>query len=142
MKKYSSNAGQPIKEVQVIGLAGAIRLFNKLRASGQTFRIDWVKKNGEHRTASSARFGVHAGLTGDGQGYDSLEKGLMTIYEFGKGWRQVQIDTIENIKHGGVLYLFNSPLPKGVYSPRILMRVNKNGNKTRTLPVHDSPLYV
>ena len=135
MKKYSNNAGKPVTGVKVVGLAGAMSILRKLRSNGQTFRIDWIKKDGSFRTASSARFGVHAGLSGDGMKYDSLEKGYLTIFEFGKGWKQVRIDGIQLIKHGGVVYLFNSALPTGEYSRNVVVK------RGRTVPAHTSPMY-
>ena len=134
MNKYSNNTGQPVKKVLVPNLSQTLRLFNSLHSSGKVFRIDFKKKNGELRTMV-CRCGVHSKTNGKGMAYNPMDKGLMTVYEFGKGYRTVNLDTISFIKHEGVGYLMNSLLPFGEHSKTMFSQLGK------TLRARTSPMY-
>lgn len=135
MQKFSSNAGQPIQKFEVLKLSSALALIKKLQSNGKIFRVDFKKKDGSNRTMN-CRFGVRKGLTGKGSKYNATDKGLLTVWESGEGWKNISVDTIQLIKYGGVLYLFSAPIPAGEYGAGVL---NLSG---RTVPAHTSPLYV
>lgn len=68
---------------------------------GKTFTVEFVKKNGEHRTMN-ARLGVNKGKTGKGMKYNPTERGLLPVYDMQKkGFRMINFDTIQRVTiHG------------------------------------------
>jgi len=136
MKKYSSNAGQPIKEVEVLSLGKAVALLRKLQNCGQIFRVDFKKKDGSMRSMN-CRFGVRKGITGKGRKYSATDKGLLTVWESGEGWKNITVDEIRAIKHSGIWYMFNAPsyMSKGTYPRTAIYRTG------RTVEAHTSPMF-
>lgn len=137
MKKYSYNCGRPAEKAIVPTLAESVNLFNKLRSSGQVFRADFIKRTtGEMRTMV-CRCNVRKYLKGGKASYHFGDKGLLSVYEFGKGYRSIAIDNLHVIKFGGVVYLFDTHLEVGHYSHE---EVSIRGF-TRTIPASTSPMY-
>ena len=138
MNQYTNNGGQPLKKLVVPTLSGTLNLFDSLRKSGKVFRVDAVKKDGSNRTFV-CRCGVKpSGDSSKGRAYDPGSKGLLNVFEFGKGYRMVNIDTITFIKHEGVGYILQSNLPTGEYPASIMF----HGKGSRTKIAHTSPMYV
>ena len=129
MKNSNYNYGRPVEKFVVPSLAEAINLFDKLRISGKVFRADFVKRtNGEYRTMI-CRFGVKKYLRGGNKAYDAGNKGLFTVYEFGKGYRSITINNLIFVKAAGIVYWFDIPtLTPGTTPPD-----NLPGN-LRTIP--------
>ena len=114
-REYSYNCGRPVEKIVVPSLAQTINLFDKLRTTGKVFRVDFVKRTtGETRTMV-CRFGVKKGLRGGKKAYDAGDKGLFTVWDFGKGYRSITIDNIIFVKTGGVVYYLNTDTPPGEY---------------------------
>lgn len=136
--KYSNNCGKPLTEVVVPTLHETLNLFNTLKDSGKIFRVDFTKKDGSGRTMV-CRCGVKSKRTGQGAKYSFREKGLLSVWEFGNGYRSVNIDNIVCIKHGGKLYAFKDveSLPCGSY-PRNMFNDHITG---RTISALTSPMY-
>ena len=140
MKKrnYSYNCGRPIEKVVVPTMAEVINLFDKLRASKQVFRVDFLKRTtGEMRTMV-CMFGVTKHLKGGKKAYDAGDKGLFTVWSFDRqGYRSITIDNIRCVKTGGTLYYFDVPeIFKGKkYEADLLEREG-----IRTIPAQTSPL--
>ena len=130
MKKFSNNAGQPVSKVVVMKMSQGISLLRKLQSNGKVFRVDFTKKDNTLRTMV-CRCVVVSKRKG-GKAYNFGDKGLLSVWEFGKGYRTVSIDTIELIKYGGVVYAFESSLPVGEYEYH---------TNSRTVPAKTSPLY-
>ena len=135
VNKYSYNCGQPVKELVVPTLAEGIQLFNKLQRTGKVFRVDFIKKSDNSVRTMVCRCGVHSKTNGKGAKYNALEKGLLTVWEFGKGYKVISIDNILLVKFGGVAYAFSDDLPKGKYQSKAL---DLSG---RTIPARTSPMY-
>jgi len=135
--KYSSNAGQPVKEVKVVTLSQGMAILRKVQNNGKVFRVDFTKKNGKLRTMV-CRCGVRSKLSGGKAGYSFVDKGLLSVYEFGTGYRTVSVDEITLIKFAGVAYLFDAVVPKGTYSPSYIARSMNGG---RTVEAKTSPMY-
>ena len=137
MKKYSYNCGRPVEKLIVPTLAESINLITKLRTSGKVFRADFIKRtNGEKRTMV-CRCNVKKYLKGGKAAYHFGDKGLLPVYEYGKGYRSITIDNLHLIKFGGVVYLFNTSLDVGHYSPKL----NFLEEGLRTFPAANSPMY-
>jgi len=131
------NYGRKIESVEYATLSTAEKALNKLR-SGRVCRVDFIKKDNTLRTMV-CRTGVHKHTTGGGRGYDPADKGLITVFEFGVGYRTVAIDRIVGIKHGGVWHSLNgiNRLPFPVrQSPNLLEALGR-----RTFAATTSPMY-
>lgn len=130
---HSYNYARPVEHVVVPTLAQIINLFDKLRKSGKVFRVDFVKRTtGEARTMV-CRFGVKKYLKGGQRSFDAGDKGLFTVYEFGKGYRSITIDNLLILKTGGIVYVFSTTLKPGTY------RWNRDPYKA--FPARTSPMY-
>ena len=130
------NYGKKITKVEVLSLNSALDVFDIMK-SGQVFRVDFVTKTGRKRTIVG-RSGVRKATSGAGAKYNAKSKGLMTVYEFGKGYRQVTIDNIIGVKHGGVWYSFNYLNGSEEFAPGVYPVSPSVG---RTVPSETSPLY-
>lgn len=115
-KNYSNNYGQPIEKAIVPTLAETINLFDKLRRSGKVFRVDFVKRSTGTRRTMVCRFGVTKHLKGGKKAFDAGDKGLFTVWEFGKGYRSIAIDNLILLKTAGQVYYFNTKIPPGDYT--------------------------
>jgi len=137
MKNYSNNCGHPVEKMVVPTLAESINLFNKLRHSGQIFRVDFIKRgDGSYRTML-CRFGTKKHLKGGKLRYDADNKGLCIVYDWNRlDFRSFAIDNTLLIKHGGVIYNLNqdTDIKKGTY------KVTLPSGK-RTFAAHTSPMY-
>ena len=137
MKNHSYNCGRPVEKLVVPTLAESVNLITKLRTSGKIFRADFIKRtNGEKRTMI-CRCNVKKYLKGGKAAYHFGDKGLLPVYEYGKGYRSITIDNLHLIKFGGVVYLFNTSLDVGHYSPKL----NFLEEGLRTFPAANSPMY-
>lgn len=137
MKKYSYNYGRPVAKLVVPTLAESVNLFNKLRTSGKIFRADFIKRtNGEKRTMV-CRCNVKKYLKGGKAAYHFGDKGLLSVYEYGKGYRSITIDNLHMIKFGGVVYLFNTEAKAGHYP----VEQHFAQDYGRTYPASNSPMY-
>ena len=76
-----------------------------LRDSGfpRVFSATWTKKGGE-RTTRSVRVGVKKGVNGKGMKFDPLSKGYMPVYCMDRGFRQLNLNTLEKVVIDGVEY--------------------------------------
>ena len=137
------NRGKQLNYVNVLTFSGAIKLIEGLKSSGRIFRIDFIKKDGSERTMI-CRFGVRSKLSGTGAKYSFIDKGLLSVYEFGKGYRSIKLDKILGIKSGDTMHSFGKVndieadvLPLGITD--VSEQARKNG--LRTLRAATSPLY-
>ena len=139
MNKLSYNYGHPVEKALVPTLAEIINLFDKLRRSGKVFRVDFIKRTDGSVRTMICRFGVKKYLKGGKKAYDSGDKGLFTVYEFGKGYRSITIDNLILLKTAGVVYYFNTKVEPGEY-----MYSNDNYHifRPRTIPASTSPIIV
>jgi len=129
------NYGKKVTEIKTVNFSQALALITMLRKTGQVFRVDFTKKSDGSDRTMVCRLGVKSKTSGKGARYSFSDKGLLSVYEFGKGYRAIPLDNIEGIKVGGVWYNFesiNSVIPSGVY-------VGSN-HPTRTIPASTSPL--
>jgi len=134
---HNNNYGRKVEKFVVPTLAETINLFDKLRRSGQVFRADFIKRTtGEWRTMV-CRCGVKKYLKGGKAAYNFGDKGLLSVFEFGKGYRSITLDNLACIKTGGVIYWFNVPLDPGTYSTEIFDDITEGA---RTLPAYTTPL--
>jgi len=136
MKNKSYNYGQPVEKFVVLTLAQAVALILKLRNSGKVFRADFVKRGDGSNRTMVCRCGVKKYLKGGSAAYSFSEKGLMSVYEFGTGYRSIALDNLARIKFAGVIYEFNSTVPAGEYPADVLTE-----NHIRTIPADTSPMY-
>ena len=137
MKNYSYNCGRPVEKLIVPTLAESVNLFNKIRNSGKVFRADFIKRgNGKMRTMV-CRCNVKKYLKGGKASYHFGDKGLLSVFEFGNGYRSIAIDNLHRIKFGGVVYLFNTEADAGHYP----VEHNFAQDYGRTYPASNSPMY-
>jgi len=135
-KTYSYNSGRPVDKFVVPTLAQTINLFDKLRRSGKVFRVDFIKRGDGSMRTMVCRFGVKKYLKGGKKAFDAGDKGLFTVWEFGKGYRSITIDNLELVKVGGVAYLFNTNRVPGESSAEGMYNFG-----SRTIAASTSPLY-
>lgn len=103
------NYGQPINTTNVVSLSQATRLFSEIRKSGRVARIDFEKKSDGRMRTMVCRMGVRKYASGKGnKGFSFADKGLLPVYEFGKGYRSIPIDNITGIKFNGCWYDFRN----------------------------------
>ena len=136
LNKYSPNAGQPIEKAVVVSTGQAVALLRKLQNNGKVFRVDFFKKDMTQRTMV-CRCGVKSKLKGGKAGYNFTYRGLMSVYEFGVGYRTVNVAQIIFIKYGGILYVFDAPIPNGEYPASDFLARGIG----RTVPAQTSPMY-
>jgi len=138
-KKYANTCGTPISKVKVVTFSGAMSILDDVRRSGKVFRADFRKKDGKMRTMV-CRCGVKVHLTGGGAKYSFKDKGLLSVFEFGTGYRTIRLDELHIIKIGGVLYDFrtlNGFAPTFAFGEYPI-----TGKHTgRTMAAHTSPMY-
>jgi len=141
MKKaniYSANSGLPINNVVVPNLSGTLNLFDSLKNSGKVFRVDVRKRSdGTMRTMICKCGVVPKNPSGKKRTYDPASKGLLTVWEFGNGYRTINLDGITLIKHKGTVYVMNTTLAPGDYQKSLISH-NLRG---RTVKAITSPLY-
>jgi len=137
MNKFSNNAGRPISKAVVVSTSQGVSLLRKLQNNGKVFRVDFFKKDMSQRTMV-CRCGVKSKLKGGKASYNFTDKGLLSVWEFGNGYRTVNVDKIIFIKYGGVLYVFDAPVPNGEYPASAFLSV-KSGR--RTIKARTSPMY-
>ena len=135
MKNYSYNSGQPVQKVVVLTLASAVALILQLQRKSQIFRADFTKRGDGTTRTMVCRCGVKKYLKGGKAAYNFTEKGLMSVYEFGKGYRSIGIDNLHFIKYAGVIYLFKEVGALTVGEHPAQMR------SPRTIPASTSPMY-
>lgn len=138
MKKYSYNSGKPMQKIIVPTLGQAIALILMLQRSGKVFRADFVKRGDGSKRTMVCRCGVKKYLKGGSPAYNFAEKGLISVFEFGKGYRSIPIDNLIAIKFNGMAYLFDSTMEPGEYHNFFL---NPDGYHARTLRSYTSPMY-
>lgn len=150
MKKYSYNCGRPVNKFVVPTLAETMNLFDKLKASKKLFRVDFIKRTtGEMRTMI-CQFGVKKYLHGGSASYHFGDKGLLSVFEHGTGYRSIPIDNILFIKFAGAVYHLNSTLPMGTYTANpenlkgrsALASLFNEQKIARTIPASTSPMYL
>ena len=97
-----------ITTIEVVTLSGAIALLKGLRTSGKTFRIDFVKKSTGNLRSMVCRMGVTKHLTPNPKrrAYNRPND-IMTVWEWGQGYKSLGMDRIIAIKQGNTLYTFN-----------------------------------
>ena len=134
MKNYSYNSGKPIAKIIVPTLGQAVSLILMLQNSGKVFRADFTKRTDGTKRTMVCRCGVKKYLKGGSPAYNFSKKGLISVFEFGKGYRSIPLDNLIAIKYGGVAYLFNVNLEPGEY--RFL-----SYDRNRTLHAFTSPMY-
>lgn len=78
-----------------------LRAFLEEAKDGKVFTVDFIKKNGEHRTMN-ARLGVKKGVSGKGMAYKPTDRGLLPVYDMqNQGFRMINFDTIMGVTiHG------------------------------------------
>lgn len=130
------NYGRNVNGIEfVTSLSQAIRVLNSLR-NGQIFRIDFMKKTTGSMRTMVCRCGVKKGQSGKGASFSFEGKGLLPVYEFGKGYRSIPIDNIKAIKKGGTIYRFD------VLNPQLGVHRSAETNIVgRTVPAYTSPMY-
>jgi hypothetical protein len=140
MKKSSYNCGRPVEKAIVPTLAEIINLFDKLRKSGKVFRVDFVKRGDGSLRTMVCRFGVKKYLKGGKRSFDAGDKGLFTVWEFGKGYRSITIDNLILLKTAGMVYYFNTQVPSGDYTyDKIQSTFEESYEHARTIPASTSP---
>jgi hypothetical protein len=139
MKKYSYNYGRPVEKIVVPTLAQTMNLFDKLRRSGKLFRVDFKKRGDGSIRTMICRFGVKSHLKGGSRPFDFGDKGLLSVYEPGTGYRSIPIDNIYCVKFAGVVYILESlgMLDVGTYDTTMFSDLNHS----RTLRAQTSPMY-
>ena len=137
MKNANYNYGRKVENQKVPSLAESMNLINKLRRSGKVFRADFVKRGDGSVRTMVCRFGVKRYLKGGKLAFDAGDKGLLTVWEFGKGFRSIPIDNIILIKSAGTVYYFNTKIAPGDYTHSYFDNVPK---VTRTIPASTSPM--
>jgi hypothetical protein len=135
------NYGKKVNGVVNMTLGTAIALLTNLRNSGNVFRVDFLKKDDSLRTMV-CRFGVKKFANGKGMSYSPVEKGLVTVYEFGVGYRTVNLDRIVLIKHGGTVYNFAQMSMAAAEANRVEYGINPEALSPRTVRAETSPMYV
>ena len=135
MQKYANTCGLPVTKVVALSTGGAVALLRKLQNNGKVFRVDFTKKDGTERTLVG-RCGVTSMRKGGKAAYNFTDKGLLSVWEFGTGYRTVAIDRISFIKYAGVVYAFDAPAPPGEYDADVITL------KGRTVAAETSPMYV
>ena len=99
-----------IKKVKVVTFSEAITLFDELKKTGKTFRVDFIKKStGKVRTIVG-RFGVVKYLVNPANRKRKTYRKpsyLLTVFEWGNSYRSFSMDNILTIKKGDTLYTFN-----------------------------------
>lgn len=76
----------------------------KRAAGNRFFRVTFIKRTTGELRNMVCRFGVTKHLTGGEQKYDAESKGLLTVFEPGKGYRSIPVDGIKEIQIDGVVY--------------------------------------
>jgi hypothetical protein len=132
----SNNTGRPIEAVVVPTMSEAVMLIDDIRNSGKVFRVDFKKRTTGTRRTMVCRCGVQSEKNGGGKKYNFSKKGLISVYEFGKGYRTIPIDNIEGIKHKAIYYVLDTPATPGVYGTKAVVT-----NKKGTVPSITSPMY-
>lgn len=99
-----------VENIQVMKLSEAMALLNELRKTGKTFRIDFVKKSTGKVRTMVCRFGVTKHLTTP---FGTRKRrvrpiDILTVYEWGVGYRSLGIDNIILIKKGNTAHLFTN----------------------------------
>jgi len=130
------NYGKKIKRVEKVTLSKSNKPLSLLK-SGQVCRVDVIKADGTLRTFSSCRTGVYKYMSGTNLRHKAKPDHLITVWEFGVGYRSFAIDRIAGIKHGGVWYDFTSINGLNVVAPQGAAYVTG----IRTWPAENSPMY-
>lgn len=138
VKSKSNNYGQPIKDVVVPTVSQMVALIEEVKYSGKVFRVDFTKRSDGSKRTMIARCGVKSELKGGKRPYKFSNKGLLSVYEFGSGYKTVPLDNVTMLKIGGVAYFPNAPVSPGSYGIEALP-IQAQGK--RTLPAHTSPMY-
>jgi hypothetical protein len=83
-----------------------MRTIIKDLAGGTIFSVDFIKKDGSHRTMS-CRLGVKKHLKGGELPFDPVTKGLLPVYDLQKeGYRMINLNTIQELRVRGQVYRF------------------------------------
>lgn len=68
---------------------------NRLR-KGHAFTVSFTKKDGTYRTMR-ARLGMRRNLKGKGFAYNPASRGLLPVWELGKGYKMVNLDQVREL---------------------------------------------
>jgi len=133
-----NNRGMQLKTAKVLSFLGAVRILEKIQ-DGKVFRVDFIKKTDGKKRTMVCRTGVRSKATGAGAKYSFSLKGLLSVWEFGKGYRAIPIENIIFIKQGSVLYDFRRLLHG--FDTYSIGEYPVNGlYSSRTIPAHNSPM--
>lgn len=74
-------------------------------AGSTIFRVRFVKRTTGEVRDMVCRLGVRKGLSGAGQKYDPVSKGLLTVYDVQReGWRAIPLENIISVQIRGTVY--------------------------------------
>jgi hypothetical protein len=82
-----------------------IEELKKLVDNGKIFNVTFKKKDGTIRVMS-CRMDVKKYLKGGEMPYNPIAKGLLPVFEIGKGYKVVAADTIIQLKANGEVFNF------------------------------------
>jgi len=74
-----------------------------IATNGKVFGVTFIKKDGSRREMS-CRLGVKSHLAGGELKYDPFERGLIPVYDMNKGYRMVNLNTLQRISINGQTY--------------------------------------
>jgi len=131
-----ATCGIKVNQLEIVSLSSALKVLNIIK-SGQIVRIDFKKKDGKMRTIVG-RTGVGKFVNGKGARYDATEKGLITIFELGSGYRTIAVDRIFGVKYAGTYYSFDYLQGAQTHAPGLYKAYPTRG---RTYPAFTSPMY-
>jgi hypothetical protein len=63
---------------------------------GHAFTVSFTKKDGTFRTMR-ARLGMRRGLKGKGFAYNPATRGLLPVWELGKGYKMVNLERVSDL---------------------------------------------
>jgi hypothetical protein len=130
------NYGKKVEGIEFVTRPSqVINVLDKI-SDGRVFRVDFKKLGDGSMRTLVGRKGVSKGVKGTGKRKSTAQTGLVTVFEFGQGFKQFQIDNVKTIKHAGIIYKFDL-INQSLGQDRDVSTEIVG----RTVPAYTSPMY-